>query len=342
MQTSTPFYQASSDEQVQRLAELAHAAMPQWGLTGPGVSPVAYRENMTFRVDAVGRGAFAFRIHQANYRTDAHIQSELDLMACLNGAGILTPVVVPTTSGALFTTVLSAAVPEPRQCDLFEWIEGKPLRQTGEAFSTPLPELERSYREVGRIAASIHDALKRWERPAGFERPTWDCEGIFGANAHLGDFRRLTGVTEGQQRLLLDIAGKLTDKLTAFGQAPDRYGLCHGDFLAENVFVCDDGIRLLDFDDSGDSWYLLELTTAVFDLLDAPSFEPCMAAIVSGYRELRPLPEEHLAMLPAFVLARTLSYLGWCAKKTHMPQTAWMQPLLLAAAEKHGPPFLRL
>ena len=341
MQTSTPFYQASPDEQVERLATLVEAALPKWRLEGADVTPVAYRENMTFRVDAPGRRAFAFRIHQANYRTDAQIQGELDMMAYLNGAGIRTPVVVATESGALFTTVSSPAVPEPRQCDLFEWIEGKALRQTGEAFSTPLPELEQSYRQVGRLAASIHDALERWDRPARFERPAWDCEGIFGVNGHLGDFRRLTDVSEAQQRLLLDIAQKLTEVMTAFGQAPDRYGLSHGDFLAENVFVCDDGIRLLDFDDAGDSWYLFDLTTAVFDLLESRAFEPCLAAIVSGYRELRPLPEEHLAMLPAFVLARVLSYLGWCAKKTHMPQSAWMKPLLLAAAEKHGAAFLR-
>jgi len=144
MQTSTPFYNATPDEQVQRLATLVEAALPQWRLEGADVTPVAYRENMTFRIDAPGKGAFAFRIHQANYRTDAQIQGELDMMAYLNGAGIRTPVVVATESGALFTTVASPVVPEPRQCDLFEWIEGKALRQTGEAFSTPLPELERS------------------------------------------------------------------------------------------------------------------------------------------------------------------------------------------------------
>jgi Ser/Thr protein kinase RdoA (MazF antagonist) len=339
MQTSTPFYQASGDEQIERLAELAKAALPEWGLEGATISPVAYRENMTFRIGADGR-SFAMRIHQANYRTDAQIQSELDMMAYLNSAGIRTPVVVPTSGGAQFTTAAVSSVPEPRQCDLFEWIEGKPLRKTGEAFSTPLEELVRSYEEVGRLAASIHDALERWERPAGFTRPPWDCDGIFGPGAHLGDFRKLTNITDEQRKLLLDVAAKLEDVLTPFGTSPDRYGLSHGDFLAENVFVCDDGIRLLDFDDAGEAWYLFELVTAVFDLLDAPSFQPCMDAIIRGYRELRSLPEEHLQMVPAFVVARLLSYLGWCAKKPHMPQTAWMQPLLLASVEKHGTAFL--
>jgi Ser/Thr protein kinase RdoA (MazF antagonist) len=340
MGDQTPFYQASAVEQIARLADLVRVALPEWGMQGAEVTPVAYRENMTFRVDSA-KGTCAVRVHQANYRSDRQIQSELDLMAYLNGEGIRTPVVLPTESGATFVTVSSNGVQEPRQCDAFEWIDGRPLRRTGEAFSTPLEELVESYAEVGRIAASIHNSLERWERPEGFERPVWDAEGIFGPSAHLGDFRRLTDVSDEQRQLLLDIAGKLTAVLTEFGQAPDRFGLSHGDFLAENIFVCDEGIRLLDFDDAGESWYLFDLTTAVFDLLEAPSFQPCMDAIVSGYREFRPLPEEQLQMMPAFVLARILSYLGWCAKKAHMPQSAWMKPVLLAAAEKHGPDFLR-
>lgn len=335
------FYRTSPDEQVQRLAELAGAALPQWGLEGASITPVAYRENMTFKVDSGGRGTFAFRIHQANYRTDAQIQSELDLMSYLNGEGIRTPKVVPTKSGSLFTTVSSAGVGEPRQCDMFEWIEGKPLRETGQGLDVLRPELTAFYGEVGRIAASIHNATERWQPPPGFERPAWDSEGIFGVNAYLGDFRRLNDVTEEQQQLLAEIAEKVHDALMAFGQTPDRYGLSHGDFLAENLFICEDGIRLLDFDDAGDSWYLFDLCTAVFDLLETPAYEPCLQALLSGYRELRELRDEHLETLPAFIMARILSYLGWCAKKTHMPQTAWMRPALLYAAEKHGTAFLR-
>lgn len=342
MVTAQPeFYRTSPDEQVQRLAELARAALRQWGLEHADITPVAYRENMTFKIEAAGQGRFAFRIHQANYRTDAQIQSELDLMSYLVGEGIRTPKVVPTKSGVLFTTVTSAGVGEPRQCDMFEWIEGKPLRETGQGLNVPLPELTAFYTEVGRIAASIHNAAERWQRPAGFDRPAWDGDGIFGVNAHLGDFRRLTDVTEQQRQLLAKIADKANDSLAAFGQTPDRYGLSHCDFLAENLFVCEGGIRLLDFDDAGESWYLFDLGTAVFDLLETPAYEPCLEALLSGYRELRELPDEHLQMLPAFIVARILSYLGWCAKKTHMPQTAWMKPVLLYAAEKHGSAFLR-
>ena len=142
-------------------------------------------------------------------------------------------------------------------------------------------------------------------------------------------------------RMLLDVADRLDGVLNTFGKSPDRYGLSQGDLLPENIFVCDDGLRILDFDDAGDSWCMFDIATAVFDLAITPAFEPCLAATVRGYREHRDLPEEHLALFPAFFLARLLSYLGWCAKKPHMPQSAAIKPLLLAVAEQRAPEFLR-
>ena len=336
----TDFYRVDAGEQVNRLAALGGAALAEWGLEGAAVSTVAYRENMTFRVDAGVRGAFALRIHQANYRTDAQIQSELDLMTYLDSQGIRTPKVVPTTSGALFTTATAPGVNEPRQCDLFEWIEGRLLRTTGQPVPSDLTELTAAYGDVGRLAARIFNATEAWTRPAGFSRPAWDADGIYGRGAHLGDFRKLQNVTDEQGQLMLAVASRLDGLLERFGKAPDRYGLSHGDFLAENIFVCDDGIRLVDFDDAGDSWYMLDIATAVFDLLDTPAYEPCLDALVRGYREHRDLPDSHLKLLPAFFLARLLSYLGWCAKKTHMPQTQYIQPLLLYAFEQNARPFL--
>jgi Ser/Thr protein kinase RdoA (MazF antagonist) len=280
------------------------------------------------------------RIHQAHYRTDAQIQSELDLMTFLDGQGIRTPTVVPALNGDTFTTVAAEGVGEPRQVDLFQWIEGRPLRMTGQPAGDPAA-LTEAYEEVGRLAGRIYNATERWQRPPGFARPSWDAEGIYGVNGNIGDFRRLEGVPEPQRRLLLEVADKLTTLLDEFGQSRDRYGLSQGDLLPENIFVCDDGLRILDFDDAGESWCMFDIATAVFDLAITPAFEPCLEATVRGYREHRELPDEHVAMFPAFFLARLLSYLGWCAKKPHMPQSAVIKPLLLAAAEQQAPAFLR-
>ena len=334
------FYALPEPEQIARLQQLGAVALAHWALPGAAIEPVAYRENMTFRVDAGARGRFALRVHQADYRSDAHIHSELAFMQALGKAGVRTPEVVPAEDGALFVHASGGDVPEVRQCDLFEWIDGQPLRASGASSAIPAEELAATYREVGRQAAAIANVAETWPRPPGFERPAWDAEGIFGERALLGDFRALAGLHADQRTLLVDLAARLGEELAAFGQAPDRYGLCHGDFLPENIMVCDDGIRLIDFDDCGDSWHLFEFATAVFDLLGEPPYEPCVAALVAGYREQRPLPEEHVARLPSFVLARALSYLGWCASRTHLDAAAKLAPRLLTALDAFAPAYL--
>ena len=182
--------------------------------------------------------------------------------------------------------------------------------------------------------------MPAWSRPPGFSRPAWDAEGIFGKRAHLGDFRALPGLTPEQLALLERLAAKLAADLEAFGRSPDRFGLSHGDFLPENILVCPDGIRLIDFDDCGEGWFLFDFATALFDLLGEPAFDPCLAALVAGYREQRALPDAHLELLPAFLLARALSYLGWSATRSHLRKAAQIAPRLLGALEVFAPAYL--
>ncbi len=295
---------------------------------------------MTFRVDAGARGRFALRIHQARYRSDDEIRSELAFMDALRERGVLTPEVVPAADGAPFVVARNAAVPEPRQCDLFGWIDGRLLRSVGDTSPLDAEALASAYRNVGRQAAAIANAAEAWRRPPGFTRPVWDAEGIFGERAHLGDWRKLPGLTAAQRSLFDRLAERLHGDLDAFGRTPDRFGLCHGDFLPENLMVCDDGLRLIDFDDCGESWYLFDFATAVFDLLGEPPFDACLGAMVAGYREERALPEDHLARLPAFFLARALSYLGWSATRSHLRKAGEIAPRLLLALEGFAPAYL--
>lgn len=334
------FYAQPEAEQVRGLETLAHEALRHWQLGDAKLTPVAYRENMTFRVEAGAQGRFALRIHQAGYRSEAEIASELAFMGALREGGVATPEVVPARGGAPFVLVTVPGVPEPRHCDLFEWIEGSPLRATGAAISLSDEELARIYTDVGRQAASIANIAEAWQRPPGFTRPVWDAEGIFGAAAQLGDWRGLARLTSAQRVLLDRLAERLRADLDAFGRAPDRFGLCHGDFLPENLMLCDTGLRLLDFDDCGEGWYLFDFATAVFDLLGEPPFDACLGAMVAGYRERRALAEEHLARLPAFLLARALSYLGWSATRSHLRKAEEIAPRLLAALEGFAPAYL--
>ena len=334
------FYASPEADQIHGLAHLAAEVLPRWGLHGAKLTPAAYRENMTFRVDADARGCFALRIHQAGYRSDAEIESELAFMSALRERGVRTPEVVAARDGERLVVAASPDVPEARQCDLFEWIEGQLLRATGEVSPRDSHELAQVYTDLGRQAAAIANAAEDWPRPANFTRPVWDAEGIFGKSANLGDWRASQGLSDEQRQLFERLAERLARDLAAFGRDRDRFGLCHGDFLPENLMVADGGLRLIDFDDCGEGWYLLDFATALFDLLGEPGFDACLEAMVAGYREQRTLPEAHLALLPSFFLARALSYLGWCASRTHLAKAHTIAPRLLAALEALAPAYL--
>ena len=62
--------------------------------------------------------------------------------------------------------------------------------------------------------------------------------------------------------------------------------------------------------------------------------------MVAGYREQRALPDAHLELLPAFLLARALGYLGWSATRCHLRKAAEIAPRLLGAVELFAPAYL--
>lgn len=335
-----PFYDLPEPEQIAALGRLARKALASYGMADAELKPVAYRENMTFSVDAGARGRFALRVHQAGYRKDSQVQSELDVLEHVNAAGVRTPRLIRPDTGTSFIHVSHEDVDVARQCNMFEWIDGRAFRKVGEPVEMPVEEACAVYRDVGRQVAKIYDATENWSRPDGFDRPNWDEEGIYGVHGQLGDFRRIENIPDAQRKLLHDVAAKVTQELDTFGKAPDRYGLTQGDLLPENIMVCDDGIRLIDFDDAGESWVLFEFATALIDLAGTEFFDPCLAALIAGFRELRPLPDEHLVMLPAFLMARLLSYVAHTVTHPHLDSSAAARQMMLAMLDEYGPAYL--
>ena len=334
------FYSSAEEDQITGLASLAKNALEFYGLSGADISSLAYRENMTFAIDAGSQGKFALRVHQADYRTDAQVQSELDYMEYLNGEGIRTPELIRTSNDQSFIIANHPDVPEPRQCDLFHWIDGAPLRKLFETPTRSIAETAGYYAEAGKLVAAIYNAGEKWTPPENFERLEWDAEGILGEKGHLGDFRKIKNANDEQRGLLCRLAEKLSEDITAFGKTPDRYGLSQSDLLPENLMVCDDGLRIIDFDDSGYSWVMFDVATAFWDLTGSEYFEPCFGAFVEGFRELRELREEHLAMMPTFTLARMLSYLAHTVSRDHLAVAQEAQQMLLDGLTEAAPGYL--
>lgn len=324
---SGDFYDRPSAEQVALLAELAASALPAFGLASDTpLELLAERENTVF---AAGSGAdrVVVRVHRAGYHSDGELRSHAIWAEALAADGVVaTAPVVYTSAGEVVTHARLPDVPEERQVTALGWVEGTILAESGET------ELEQ-YEQVGALMAALHEHATRWQPPAGFEALAWDADGLLGEHATWGRFWESPLVDDEGRALLARFRAHAREQLDAFGQAPDRFGLVHGDFLPENLLLGLDGtFTLLDFDDCGRGWFLFDIATALVmaTLTDDP--DACNDAFVRGYRSVRPLSDEHLELLPLFLVLRGATYVGWMDTRAHTQFAKDMGPMVAAAA----------
>lgn len=143
-----------------------------------------------------------------------------------------------------------------------------------------------AFADLGALMAELHRRTAEPPRAKVSVRPPWDTDGMLGDRAVRGDPRRaFTPGTPGKATMASAFP-RLDAALRAYGAGADRYGAIHADFTPENVLVGDGRMTVIDFDDSGDGYYLFDLATAAFFCLPDP------------------LTDEDLAMWPALLLAR--------------------------------------
>lgn len=291
--------------------QLVAAALERFGLGGGASATfVRHGENTTYRVSAADGRRFALRIHRLGYQTVESVRSELAWMDSLRASGVRTASAVPGVDGDPLQTVSLAGDPV-RSAVLFEWIDGVPLSAVGGL--APWPRL-------GELMAQIHEHGQNWTRPEWFTRPAWDAGALVGDEPRWGRPDPV-GVFPDEDRALLEACrAEVRGRLEALGAPSDRFGLIHADLGFENALVADDGtVTIIDFDDSGESWYLFELASALYPHDRSEGFGDRRDALVAGYRRVRELPDELLAELPTFVMARRIQTLGWVFSR---PETA--------------------
>ena len=318
------------EQQLAEFSATAAAALPHWGLQGADLKLIKFRENAVFEVQH-DQQQYALRLHRIGYHSDAALQSELEWMAALTAAGIETPKVIPTLTGAKVVRQPLEAYDTAIQVDLFEWIDGEQLGSVEEGLNDPA-SIAETYRIIGELAAEVHNQSSGWDLPAGFTRHAWDEHGLAGDNPFWNRFWEIEAASDEQRILLQTGKKKIFADLSALSKASDHYSMIHADLVVENIIVTAAAVKIIDFDDAGFGWHLFELATVLYFLLDEPWYPQAYDALVAGYRSKRDLSDEQLALLPLFLSARGFTYLGWVHTRPETETAQELTPMLLDLA----------
>jgi Ser/Thr protein kinase RdoA (MazF antagonist) len=292
------------EEQIARVRELASAALERFALAPDStLELLKHRENTVFRVDEPASGRrWVLRVHRAGYQTRASIRSELAWMDALRDSGLHTPHARAGRDGEGVQTVSVSGVPEPRHCSVLSWIEGEPLDAAHSV---------EAYALLGELHARLHRHSRRWRPAPGFTRQRWDDRGMLGDEPLWGRFQDLAALDADQRALLEEARRVVLERLERFGRGGDRFGLIHADFMPDNVLIHRGEAFVIDFDDCGFGWHLYDPATLFSASVDDEAFPTLLEAWTGGYRSVAELPDEHLAELPTFIMARGLVGLGW-------------------------------
>lgn len=330
---ATGFYQLDDAGQAQAMGVLATAALEQWSLQGSKVELIKYRENAVFKIVTADGTRYALRIHRYGYHSDEELRSELQWLVALDEAGIAVPEALPTITGEFFTHVKVDPVPEPRQVDLLVWLEGDQLGSLEEGIDDQGVGTENNYYTIGTLAARVHNQAVDWQSPPGFVRHAWDAEGLVGDHPFWAEFWELEALTNEQRVLLINARNQVREDLAAYAAQPEnakRYSMIHADFVVENLLVDGSAVRLIDFDDAGFGWHLFELATALYFEMEEDFYPRAFDAMIAGYRQHRDLPDDQVAQMPLFFLARSFTYLGWVHTRSETQTAKELTPMLVS------------
>jgi Ser/Thr protein kinase RdoA (MazF antagonist) len=291
-----------------RVRGCAQDALAAYGLhPRASVELLNVSENATFLVTDPGEGPSVLRVHRLGYHTEQEIASELAWMDALRAeAGVRTPRVLPAAGGQRVVTVAERGGAALRHCVRFEFLPGaEPGGDPGGGLTG------EHFAELGQITARMHRHAREWARPAWFTRFHWDYAAAFGYQARWGRWQDGIGVGPSERAILTRLDNVLRARLRAFGAGPDRYGLVHADTRLANLLVHDGSVSVIDFDDSGFSWYLYDLGTSVSFFEHEPQVPALVDSWLRGYRRAGALSAADEAEIWTFIMFRRLLLVAW-------------------------------
>lgn len=288
-----------------KILEQISPCLQQWNVKALYIEVASHSENIVYKVLAEDKQQYALRVHRPGYHSLAELASEQVWTDALDHYGINVPIASRTREGDYFATVECDG--STRYVGLVGWLEGRTLSK----LSLDSQDLCRKLTELGRLCARMHNQASDWQLPSGFTRHHLNVEGFVGESPFWGPFWEVPELTPSQRDLVLVARDEIALRLTAYGENQRTYSMIHADLHHGNLMVDGENLTVFDFDDAGFGWHQYDLAVALHGYRRREDFDLLQQAIIRGYRQERRITDQDLALLPLFLLVRTLALMGW-------------------------------
>jgi Ser/Thr protein kinase RdoA (MazF antagonist) len=315
-----------------RLRRLVQTILPAYPWANPQLTYLGHGFNTTFCVREE-EGApnapsaphdpsrYLLRVHRPGWHgtveeTHAAVQSEMRWLNALNhDTDLVVPLPFATNAGVYTVAGSTAGIPEAHVCSALGWVNGR--------FQAHAPKPVHFYR-VGVLTAQLHNHAAAWPIPDDFVRDAWDWDALFGGKI---SFPGLSAqeiwalVPDPQRGVLEDAALLLHAVMDELGTSPEAWGLIHSDLHLENVLFAGDAARPIDFDDCGFGHWIYDMAVTLWEWCSHQEWPAFCQAYLDGYTQHRPLPQEQLHQLNAYMAGREASIgLAIVARTVEVPE----------------------
>lgn len=244
---------------------------------------------------------FIFRVYRFLHRGYSVIEAETTLLKALHDAGVSVSYSIADKNGSLIQSFEAAE--GTRFGALFSFADGKVV---------PAPS-DAQLRNLGHEIAKFHNVSSAIKLD-GITR-TFDLKTtLFNPLEKTRDY--FSNDPEGYE-WLNNTAHKIDSALSKTDTSSFSKGYCHFDFLPKNFHFDGDKVTLFDFDFLGYGLLVNDLMTfwthlqmdLYFNRITKERAEESFRILIEAYREIRPVSEEELNIIPYLALGFWMFYM---------------------------------
>ena len=292
---SNNFFDQDVKLQTDSLTLFAQVILKKYGISEAQVECINFEFNATFAVSTQSGQKYALRLNINSTRTLSNIQAETQWvrdLARIPSINVATP--IASLDDRYVVSALHAESGHTIYGVMYSWLEGEEIGD-----EPTLAQLQT----VGRAIALLHENSSSFTLTDEAELPTFN-DFFWGTEDYLFSSK---STLNPKHRQLIEQARDLIMKFTDDLYASSSVHIIHADFHGWNLMWHDDQLFIFDFDDCGFGVEAQDIAVALY-YLDTPEQD---AALLDGYKSVRPLPSYSENAMKALLLHRRLLLLNY-------------------------------